>query len=458
MDKSYLKFIRDNIPESLFILTAPIVRNELIKNKIFRDYYSLLVKREGSDAGKIREYQFNELKKILIYSYKYVPFYTDLFNRVSFKPAEFSDLEEMEKIPFLTRKIILENHDRLKSSESVKNGYYTGSTGGSTGLPLKFLLDYDSVFIENAFIYYYRRKLGYNFKDRMVTFRQCEIVSRLWRHNPIHNEMTFYPIKISKATIAEYVRKINEYKPVYLNGYLSAIWYFARLIEEYKMKLTIKLKGIFLISENVDDQQREFLEQFFNAKTSAFYGHSERCVIAEEIKPYLYSFDPYYGYTELIKSESNRYTIVGTGFLNHIMPLIRYKTDDICSMSDNLFSIEGKRSSTIGLYGHNNEFMADTSLELDDHAFNKIITYQFIQEKKGEADLLIIVSKDFKMSDLPMMKKVIDNQTKGFIDINIKIVDHLILSQRGKYQPIISNIGKVNKTSDSNQKLSHPCL
>jgi hypothetical protein len=102
--------------------------------------------------------------------------------------------------------------------------------------------------------------------------------------------------------------------------------------------------------------------------------------------------------------------------------------------------------------------MADTSLELDDHAFNKIITYQFIQEKKGEADLLIIVSKDFKMSDLPMMKKVIDNQTKGFIDINIKIVDHLILSQRGKYQPIISNIGKVNKTSDSNQKLSHPCL
>jgi phenylacetate-CoA ligase len=457
MNKSYIKFIRDNIPESLFILTAPIVRNELIKNKIFSNYYNLLEKREGLSQDSITQYQFQQLKQILEYSGNNVPFYRELFKKAGFNPQKFSDFEQIKKIPYLTREIVFKNYDKLKSDCNVKNGYYTGSTGGSTGLPMRFLLDYDSVFKENAFIYYYRKKLGYDFKDKMVTFRQCEIVSKLWRYNPMHNEMTFYPVKISRNTIANYVKKINEYNPVYLNGYLSAIWYFARLIEEYHMKLTIKLKGIFLISENVDEQQRKFIEQFFNVKSSTFYGHSERSVIAEEVMPSGYRFDPYYGYTEFVENEDNNYKIVGTGFLNHTMPLIRYMTDDICSRNGEYFSIEGKRSSTIGLYGHNNEFIADTSLELDDHAFSKILTYQFIQNKKGEADLLIIVSKDFDEAELSMITKVINRQTKGYMDINIKIVDHLILSPRGKYQPIISNIGKGKNSADNNIKFNQPC-
>lgn len=366
----------------------------------------------------------------------------ELFKKAGFDPQKFSAYEQIEKIPVLTREIILKNHDKLKSTDKIKNGYYIGSTGGSTGFPMKFLLDYDSIFKENAFIYYYRKKLGYDFSDRIVTFRQSEIVSNLWRFNPMYNEMMFYPVKISRNTIANYVKKLNEYKPVYLNGYLSAIWYFARLIKEFQIKLTIKLKGIFLISENIDDQQRKFVEQFFNVKTSTFYGHSERSVIAEEIIPGRYRFDPYYGYTEYIKDKCENYIIIGTGFLNHTMPLIRYQTDDTCYRDGPYFSIEGKRSSTIGLYGHNNEFIGVTSLELDDQAFSKILTYQFIQNKAGEADLLIIVNKDFEMSEFPMIMKMINRLTKGFLDINIRIVDNLILSPRGKYQPIISNIAK----------------
>jgi phenylacetate-CoA ligase len=442
LNKSYIKFLRDKIPESLFILTAPIVRNELIKNEVFRSYYNLLEKREGLNEDSIREYQFLQLKQILLYSYRNVPFYKELFKKAGFDPQKFSAYEQIEKIPVLTREIILKNHDKLKSTDKIKNGYYIGSTGGSTGFPMKFLLDYDSVFKENAFIYYYRKKLGYDFCDRIVTFRQSEIVSNLWRFNPMYNEMMFYPVKISRNTITNYVKKLNEYKPVYLNGYLSAIWYFARLIKEFQIKLTIKLKGIFLISENIDDQQRKFVEQFFNVKTSTFYGHSERSVIAEEIIPGRYRFDPYYGYTEYIKYKSENYTIIGTGFLNHTMPLIRYQTDDTCYRDGSYFSIEGKRSSTIGLYGHNNEFIGVTSLELDDQAFSKILTYQFIQNKAGEADLLIIVNKDFEMSEFPMIMKMINRLTKGFLDINIRIVDNLILSPRGKYQPIISNIAK----------------
>jgi len=439
-NKSFLKLIRDKMPETLKYIAAPIFRNRLIMNKEFCKFYALLESRELLDKRKIEEFQFTNLKNILIYSFVNVPYYHELFKKISFDPYKFSDFEQIKKIPFLTRGIVINNYDKLKSRESVKNGYYTGKTGGTTGIPMKFLLDYDSIFKENAFVYYYRMKSGYNFNDKVVSFRQFAHVDRLWRFNPMHNELIFYPIKISKKTVAIYAQKLNEYNPHYLNGYLSSIWYLAKLITEYQIELTIKLKGIFLVSENIDQSQRQFIEKFYNVKSYTFYGHSERCVIAEEVIQNKYVFDPYYGYTEQVHYENNNYSIVGTGFLNYIMPFIRYKTDDICSVDGQYFSIYGKRSSSLGLYGYNNEFITTSAIFLGKEVFKNITNFQFIQNELGKADLLIIVNNSFQLSEMEKIKNELNRQTKYIIDLNVKIVDNLILSSSGKYQLFISKL------------------
>jgi phenylacetate-CoA ligase len=444
MNKQFLKAVRDQMPEPLKYVTAPFIRNKLIKNRDFIKYYSLLEEREKLSTEQINEYQLNQLRQILIYSFKNVPYYRDLFRKISFDPSDFSHFDQLKNIPLLTRKIVTKNFDKLISEANVKNGFYIGTTGGSSGLPLKFLLDYDSIYKENAFIYYYRKKLGYRFEDKLATFRQLEFGDKLWKYNPMHNEILFTPIKLSKLTIASYAKKINELGPNYLNGYLSAIWYFAKLLDEHHIDLAFKLKGIFLISENIDNNQRKFIEEFFKVKSITFYGHSERCSIAEEIYPGRYKFDPYYGYTEQVLTENNKYSIVGTGFLNNTMPFIRYQTDDVCSPDDQYFSIEGKRNSAVGLTGINDEFLSSSIFDLDKELFKNIITYQFIQQKKGKAELLLIVNKQFRSSEIDGIKNDIYADTKGVIDIDIKVVDSLILSPRGKYQMYISHLNKEN--------------
>ncbi len=438
MNKQYLKSIRDKMPESLKYISAPLFRQSLIKNKEFSRYYNLLEQRETLSPDQIKDYQFNQLKCILIHSYRTVAYYTELFDKISFDPLRFSDFDEIRIIPYLTRQIITDNFDKLISKKIVKNGYYTGSTGGSTGSPLTFLLDYDSVFKENAFIYYYRKKLGYKLNDRMATFRQVKFGDDLWQFNPMHNELIFFPIKLTRATIVNITKKIIEFKPKYLNGYPSSIWYFAKLLNENGVKHNLNLKGIFLMSENVDEQQRAFIEDFFKVKSLAHYGHSERCVIAEEMSETLYKFDPYYGYTEHIPNENGSYNIVGTGFLNSVMPLIRYKTDDNCIPEEQYYHIEGKRSSTIGLHGINDEFIPCSLFDLSNPIFNNILRSQFIQSEKGKADLLIIVGKDFKMSELCSIKDLLNKKSKNIIDINVKIVEAPLLSPRGKFESYIS--------------------
>jgi phenylacetate-CoA ligase len=301
------------------------------------------------------------------------------------------------------------------------------------------LLDYDSIFKEIAFIYYYRSKLGYTFGDKLATFRGIEFDEKLWKLNPMYNEIVFSPFKLSKDTLQKYVTKLNDYGPQFLHGYLSTLYFFARLLSENKMAISKRLKGIFLISENIDNKRREYVEQFFNANSSTFYGQSERCIIAEETEKNRYAFDPYYGFTEQILIENNNYEIVGTGFLNRSMPLIRYKINDICVPDKNLFSIESMRKSNLGLYGKNNVFIGLAALNFHNDFFKNVTNYQFIQINKGEADLLIIANEKFRLSDIENMKRVINMKTKGEIVFNIKKVDSLILSSRGKFEMLISN-------------------
>jgi phenylacetate-CoA ligase len=440
MNKQFLKTFRDIMPESLKYIAAPIIRNSLIKNKEFSSYIKLLEKREKVSPDRIKEYQLAQLKLILNHSYQNVPYYRELFDKVSFNPAKFSDFEEIKKIPFLTKELIRENYNNLISTREIENGFYATMSGGSTGEPLKLLLDYNSVFRENAFIYYFRKKAGYRYEDKLVTFRGIEFGDKFWKINPIYNELIISPFKLSKFTLESYVTKINNYNPQYLNGYLSSIYFFAKLLDEHQLRLTANLKGIFLISENLDNRQRRFVDQFFNLKSMSFYGHTERCVIAEEIHPYGYKFDPYYGFTERIQVENNSYSIVGTGFLSYTMPFIRYLTDDICIPCNGYFSIKGKRISTIGLVGKNDEYFGQAAFNFHSDIFKNVSNYQFVQNEKGKADLLIIVNEDFKISEIDVMQKEIARKTEGIIEFNIKVVDRLILTTAGKFNMFISEI------------------
>ena len=446
MNKSILKTIRDDMPEFLKYAMAPLFRNRLIGDKNFKRYYSLLEMRETLPLAKIKEYQFEQLKQILVHSYQYVPYYHELFDKISFDPFKFSSFEEMKKIPFLDKDTIRKNFDRLVSKKRIINGSYIATTGGSTGEPLKVLLDYDSVFKENAFIYNIRKKLEYKWKDKLVTFRGIEFGEKLWKFNPMYNELIVSPFKLSNLTLEKYVAKINDFGPQYINGYLSSIHFFAKLLTEHTITLKTKLKGISLISEDIDTEKRDFVENFFKVKSLTFYGHSERCILAEEKKPGQYIFDPYYGYTEQLKIAEDRFAIVGTGFLNFTMPLIRYKTDDICSPDNDYFSIEGGRKSTRGLYGKNGEYFGHAAFNFHSDIFKNVIGYQFVQHKKGESDLLLVVNTDFNISEIEYMQKEIKKKTNGVLEFNIRVVPNFILSPRGKYQMFISKLTNDNNT------------
>src|ERR1035437_2013926 len=123
------------------------------------------------------------------------------------------------------------------------------------------------------------------------------------------------------------------------------------------------------------------------------------------------------------------------------MPLIRYKTDDVClTANDGTVSIIGRRDVNDFLIGVNDEKIYNSSLHFLSDILINVTNYQFIQEEKGKSVLLIVPNKDFTTSEIAFIKKEIEKKTKGIIDFEIKVVNSLQLSSRGKFKRFISNI------------------
>ncbi len=101
---------------------------------------------------KIKQYQFLKLKKLLIESYQNVPYYSKLFDQISFNPSkDFNSLEDLEKIPVLDKKTVRKTPEEFYNKKIPK--YLTLFTSGSTGNPLKVIVSFYAWVVEQAVVW-----------------------------------------------------------------------------------------------------------------------------------------------------------------------------------------------------------------------------------------------------------------------------------------------------------------
>ncbi|WP_238884690.1 hypothetical protein [Clostridium sp. YIM B02551] len=435
---SILKKLNTNMPDIIKRIFAKYIRRRVILNKYFmrkieelNEYYHLN-EAEKEELGK------KQLKEILIYSYEKVPYYKGLFDKCKFNPYELNSVSQMKCLPILSKEKIIDNFNELKSVEDIN--CYLASTGGSTGKPLKVLLDTKSIYEEKAFVYNYWSKLGYDYKkSQIITLRGVEFGNKIYKVNPIDNQLILSPFKLNRETLPKYIKIINKFNPEYIHGYPSAIYNLCRLINIENVKLKARIKGIFFVSENIDEIEKKYIEDTLGCKSLIFYGHSERATFAEQYDDG-YRFNNLYGIVEFIpEKDKDHYSIVCTGLINRKMPLIRYKLDDVAIIKNGKIDIVGHWDKEM-LIGKNDEKISMASINFHSNVFEKIKAYQFEQYNKGEVILKIVEDNKLNENDIKQIKSALDLKLKGIIKFTIKIVDSIELTKRGKHKKILQHI------------------
>ena len=85
-----------------------------VKDRDFLKCYKFVKKNEYEPAKVLEELQEMWLKKIIHYSYNKVPYYHHLFKNLDIKPEQIQSVNDLEKIPILTKDIIRTHYDQFK--------------------------------------------------------------------------------------------------------------------------------------------------------------------------------------------------------------------------------------------------------------------------------------------------------------------------------------------------------
>ncbi|MGE5401183.1 MAG: hypothetical protein ACM3S2_12325 [Ignavibacteriales bacterium] len=409
------------------------------------------------------EYELLKIKETLAYSYKNVPYYTRTFNELGMVPEDVNDKKDLSLLPLIDKSIIRENFEELQAGKVLWSKRFYVTTGGTSGFQHKFYQSNNVWKKELAFIINYLKSFGYDQKNIRASFRGGEfsnLPDRIyWKMSPINNEVSFSPFHINSNTVRLYVEKLNEIRPQFINGYPSALLLLIRNIQAQNLRLAYQPKVVLLTSENFTIQQTDEIRNFFNCTITTFYGHSERLIFAPaEADLNIFSVDRRYGCFELVDDQGKAIRvnnapgeIVGTGFDNYAMPLIRYRTDDLTSFVDysclRVTQIKGRWNQEF-LDGRDLLKVSVTGLNMHSDIFQNILAMQFYQPRAGEAVLIIVTKDTFTESDARKILQAFNKKAGHAIKFSLERRESLIQTERGKAKLIIKDYPSVTANSN----------
>src|SRR3989344_389341 len=113
-----------------------------LSSPLLSTHVEALVANTQCTKTELAEIQLNQLKKLVRFSYRQVPFWRDWISKSRLQvPENFETLKDFELIPVTSKNTLRLVPLKERSAENLLRYSKLDSTSGSTGEPFKFLLD-----------------------------------------------------------------------------------------------------------------------------------------------------------------------------------------------------------------------------------------------------------------------------------------------------------------------------
>jgi len=407
---------------------------------------------ERASEEELRQFSSSRLSKLLDYATMHVSAYRK--HRSAFE--RFTPTEALKDFPFLDKEIIMADQSAYVSDEAKALPHYRATTGGSTGRQMEIVMDNHSQSVELAFMHRQWERVGYTPRHRKATFRGTTINAErgvYWKLNPIYNELQFSVFHMTEANMPAYFERMRRWRPMFIHGYPSAVDMLAEAILRSDIPLP-SIRAVLLGSEGTTTQQRERIEAAFKARVYTWYGHTERVVMAGECE---YSSEyhafPDYGLFEMLGRDGETLTedgaygeIVGTGFVNRLMPLIRYRTDDmarlrkvpcVCGRCWPRFSeVEGRWTAEY-MTGRSGARITLTAVNMHGDIFANVIRFQYVHNEPGAATIRVQPAPGFGPADEAGILAAHHAKVGDEMRFSIECTDEIPLTSRGKLRRLV---------------------
>jgi len=419
-----------------------------------------LLKNEHLSRSDIDDLQMSRIKKLLSQAASHCPYYQELFKKRGFGADGFSSLKEFPDIPILTKSILKENLSEMKSPNISDNDMVKSGTGGSTGSPTHFYIDKSFSRYINALKV--RNLMWTGWLPGEWDFRLWGSAFDVNLKNEIKNKIIlflrrvkFYPaFKLDHKLIKDFIADIKKYKPAIIQGYNMPLVVVARYILDNNIKFGYQPKGVINCAETLFESQREIMESAFDCKVFNRYGGRELSDICHECKYGNMHINEDSVYVEILDDNNNPVpdgtmgNIILTGLLNHAMPFIRYRVEDMgilapkektcpCGLPFRIMEKVLGRSQDMIKLG-DNKYLAG---EFFPHLFKDfdILKFQVVQESLDKLTVSLVRGGGMSDEDIAYLNKRI-KEYLGEVNFSFNFVNDIPTTPSGKFRFTISRV------------------
>lgn len=435
------------------------IKDKSINLKTLRE----LEKTQWMSREELEANQWVKLKDILQYAYENCAYYETIFKENKIIPEAVNSLENLLKVPILTKKLIQVNTDGIISKQYTKEALMSAKTGGSTGKSLRIYFDKQCQEMRNAAAIRSDRWAGWDLGDMRAAIwgnpPKADTLKKKIRSALYDRIVYLDTMDLNEKSMTEFIGIYRRYNPTVIFGHSHSIYIFAKFLEDRGIS-DLKPKGIISTSMMLLDHERALIERTFQCKVTNRYGCEEVGLIACECEKHdgmHLNID--HLYIEFIKDDGTparpgeEGSIVVTDLINRGMPLIRYKVEDIgiptdkkCSCGRGLPLMERVTGRVADfLVRKDGSLVAGVSLiERTLTAIKGIEQMQIVQEKVDEIVLNVVKMNGY---DSNSEKQLIAEFRDVFgVDVNLKLnyMDKIPQESNGKFRFSICKIKGIN--------------
>ncbi len=423
-------------------------------------------KNECLSKDELISLQLQRLQETLVRVYNLVPFYKEKFNTLGINPSNIKSLKDLSKLPFTKKKDLRDNYPYGLFAVDMDQIVRIHSSSGTTGKPTVVGYTEHDMDVWSEVMARVFTMGGLTSRDILQNSTGYGLFTGGLGFHTAAERMKMAVIPSSTGFTSRQLLLLKDFKATAITGTPSFALHMAEKakVEGYDIKKDFSLKVGFFGAEPASEGLKNEIAKVWGIRYVEVYGLSEIIgpgVAASCRHSHLLHINEDHFYPEIIDPktlevlpEGERGELVVTSLTKQALPIIRYRTGDITSLTRipckcgrtlaRIESIVGRADDMLLINGVN-VFPSQIEHVLS-HIEGVTLNYQIIAHKKGYLDKLQIdieLNENImseNVSELENLKKYIQHEMLNnlYINVDIKLVaPKSIIRSEGKAVRVI---------------------
>jgi phenylacetate-CoA ligase len=412
-----------------------------------------LEERGRWDDERIAAYRDRRIGDVVAHAVRTVPYYRRLFAELSAAPEDVRSLDDLSRLPVLTKDDVRTAGDDLLSEDVPATARVILHTSGTTGAGLQFASTTPAVREQWAVWWRYWGWHGIRPGTWCALFAGHPIVPTerdrppFSRVNRPRRQLMFSGYHMSPDNLPHYVEELRHRRPPWLHGYPSLLALLASHVVETGSELGFPVRWVTTGAENLLPHQIDLIERAFGVPPRQHYGNAEAAANLSQCEQGRLHVDEDFAAVEFVRDDPSAPSrLIGTNLSNPAMPLLRYEMGDVAVLFDGECGCGRPGRVVERVDGRLEDYVIRRNgarVGRLDHLFKDMVHVreaQIRQSRPGEMTIRLVRVPGYGEADENQLLHEVRMRLGEDMEVAFEYVDSIERSSTGKLRLVVSDV------------------